>query len=80
MVAQAFDCTPLQAYRQPMTLVREVLEARAFRQAYEEIDAWDKREQNQQPRPPQGPMADRVNECLREKAQRVIGERRARGL
>lgn len=67
-MCEAFSCTPLDAYAQPLPLVLAVLEARAFRTAYQQIEEAEGREGAT---PPKGPMVDAVMACHAEALRRV---------
>lgn len=72
MVCEAFSCTPTEALAQPLPLVLEVLEARAFRTAYREVE-----EAGKYPGlpAPSGPMVEAVMECQHEALEQVKEKR-----
>lgn len=72
MVTEAFACTPLEAYRQPVPVVRDVIDARAFRLAYRQVEEAAADEKLPQP---SGSMVDAVMECQRESFNRVKEQR-----
>lgn len=72
MVTQAFSCTPLEALAQPVPLVRRVLDARAFRHAYDEIEQAGEREGAPAPT---GPMVEAVMELQAEALRRAKEKR-----
>lgn len=72
MVTEAFGCTPLEAFAQPLPLVLAVLDARAFRRAWQQVEEADGRKGAT---PPKGPMVDAVM-ALQAEALKKVKEQR----
>lgn len=62
-MCEAFQCTPLEAYQQPLPLVLEILEARSFAQTYEAEEEASKPDGGKHP---EGRMADLLMEFAKE--------------
>lgn len=62
-MCEQFGCTPLEAWRQPLPMLLDVLEARSFAKAHAEVHAYEPAEGVSEPT---GAMIDEVQAMIAE--------------
>ena len=61
-ICEEFGCLPSDAIYEPLPLVVEIMDLRAYRRAKADLDRWeaDERPATQKGRPPAGPLVEAV--------------------